>query len=132
MLKKKGTTRIWKFRKFIEHWRLGNPFEPNLISKVVSTHVWNTPLNLYQRAIFSDSFHSWRTGDCLGCAISGCVVSFLDHQTSLLDSSSSFWVCKKMNPSAAQNFTTLVAGGSRNHVTYLHPSSHSETEQHPV
>ncbi len=29
------------------------------ISKVVSTHLWNTPLNLYQQAISRDSFHSW-------------------------------------------------------------------------
>ena len=32
------------------------------ISKAVSTHLWNTPLNLDQRAISRDSFHSWRTG----------------------------------------------------------------------
>ncbi len=29
-----------------------------------------------------DSFYSWRTGDCLGCAISGCVVIFLETNTS--------------------------------------------------
>ncbi len=38
------------------------------LSKVVSTHLWITPLNLYQQAIIRDSFHTWRTGDCLGCA----------------------------------------------------------------
>ena len=43
------------------------------------TELEHTPKrNLYQQAISRDSFHSWRTGDCLGCAISGCVVSFLD------------------------------------------------------
>ena len=35
-----------------------------LTSKVVSTHLWNAPLNLYQQAISRDSFHTWRTGDC--------------------------------------------------------------------
>ena len=31
-------------------------------SKVVSTHLWNTPRarNLYQQAIIRDSFHNWR------------------------------------------------------------------------
>ena len=32
----------------------------------VSTHLWNTPLNLYQQAMIRDSFHCWRTGDCPG------------------------------------------------------------------
>ena len=37
-------------------------------SQVVSTHLWeHTPSNLYQRAFERDSFHGWRTGDCLGC-----------------------------------------------------------------
>ena len=31
-------------------------------SKVVSTHLWNTPLNLHQQAISRDSFHSGRCG----------------------------------------------------------------------
>ena len=31
-------------------------------SKVVSTHLWNTPLNLYQPAISRASFHSWPGG----------------------------------------------------------------------
>ena len=31
------------------------------LSKVVSTHLWSTPL---------DAFHSW-LGDCLGCALGG-------------------------------------------------------------
>ena len=40
--------------------------------KVVSIHLWNTPLNLYQGAIGRDFFHKWRTGDCLsGCAKEG-------------------------------------------------------------
>ena len=34
-------------------------------SKVVSTHLWNTPLNFYQQAISRDSFHNWR---CRGIA----------------------------------------------------------------
>ena len=32
----------------------------------------HTPSNLYQRAIIWDSFHSGRTGDCLGCALWVC------------------------------------------------------------
>ena len=44
------------------------------VSKVVSTHLWNTPLNLYhqakKRSIFKGfNFHSWRTG---GCALRVC------------------------------------------------------------
>ena len=31
-------------------------------SKVVSTHLWNTPLNLYQEAKEFFFFHNWRTG----------------------------------------------------------------------
>ena len=31
------------------------------LSKVVSTHLWNTSLNLYQQAI-KDSFHNWLGG----------------------------------------------------------------------
>ena len=46
-----------------------------------NTPLEHTPSNLYQAAIFRDSFHSWRTGDCLGCAISGSVVPFLDWWT---------------------------------------------------
>ena len=41
-----------------------NPQQSNnlrVLSKVVSTHLWNTPLNLHQRAINRDLFHSWRT-----------------------------------------------------------------------
>ena len=41
-------------------------------SKVVSTHLWNTPLNLNQQAFSMDSFHSWRTGNCPGCALWVC------------------------------------------------------------
>ena len=50
-------------------------------SKVVSTHRTGTHpfgTHLYQQAISRDSFHIVVYGDCLGCAISGCVVSFLD------------------------------------------------------
>ena len=46
-----------------------------------NTPLEHTPSNLYQAAIFRDSFHSWRSGDCLGCAISGSVVPFLDWWT---------------------------------------------------
>ena len=54
------------------------------ILSVLSKVVWNTPLehtpsNLYQQAISRDSFHNWRTGDCQGCAISGCVYHFLGY-----------------------------------------------------
>ena len=48
---------------------------------VVSTHLWNTPLNLYQPAISRDSFHNWR---CRGiadwvCSIGVWHVTFLDR-----------------------------------------------------
>ena len=33
-------------------------------SKVVSTHLWSTPLNFDQQVISRDSFHTWRSGDC--------------------------------------------------------------------
>ena len=32
------------------------------LSEVVSTHLWNAPLNLYQKAIIRDSFHNWLRG----------------------------------------------------------------------
>ena len=53
-------------------------------SKVVSTHRTGThPLrNLYQQVVSRESFHSWRPGDCrTGCALSGCVVTFLEGYT---------------------------------------------------
>ena len=43
----------------------------SVISKVVSTHLWNTALNLYQQAIFWDSFHNCLRGlpgVCSRCA----------------------------------------------------------------
>ena len=48
------------------------------VSKVVSPHLWNTPLNLYQQAISRDSFHSWRPGDCRTGVLYGSVVIFLE------------------------------------------------------
>ena len=45
-------------------------------SKVVSTHLWNTPLNLYQRAI-RDSFHCW-VGGLPGVCSRGVFVTFLE------------------------------------------------------
>ena len=36
------------------------------------TELEHTPSNLYQQAIIWDSFHNWRTGDCLGCALGVC------------------------------------------------------------
>ena len=69
-------------------------------SKVVSTHLWNTPLNLSQQAVSQESFHSWRTGDCLGCAISGCVVTVLElkkgqfFMTTRGDESHNFRLCR--------------------------------------
>ena len=36
------------------------------------TELEHTPSNLYQQAISRDSFHNWRTGDCLGCALGVC------------------------------------------------------------
>ena len=53
-------------------------FVANHMGKVVSTHLWNTPLNLYQKAK-EGFFHNWLTGDCLGCAISGCVETTFEH-----------------------------------------------------
>ena len=41
------------------------PLKTSSWSKVVSTHLWNTPLNLYQKAISRDFFHDWR---CRGIA----------------------------------------------------------------
>ena len=48
----------------------GNVFQ-KLISKVVSTHLWNTPLNLYQQAINGIPFIVGQ-GDCPGCALGVC------------------------------------------------------------
>ena len=52
----------------------GNSFQN--LSKVVSTHLSNTPLNLYQHAIkgFRDSFHNWLGG--LPGVCSGGVLQF--------------------------------------------------------
>ncbi len=40
--------------------------------RLANTPNWNTPLNFYQQAIIRDSFHNWRTGDCLGCVLGVC------------------------------------------------------------
>ena len=42
------------------------------LSKIVSTHLWNTPLNLYQQTISRDSFHSWPGGFPGVCDIGVC------------------------------------------------------------
>ena len=55
-------------------------FAERFFFKVVSsfnTPNWNTPRSNLYPAISRASFHSSRTGDWLGCAISGCVVPFL-------------------------------------------------------
>ena len=57
------------------------------MSKVVSTHLWSTPLSQplptgYKFKGFR--IHGWRTVDCLGCAISGCVVTSLESMGTLL------------------------------------------------
>ena len=52
------------------------------MSKVVSTHLWNTPLNLYHPAIKGFRIHSWRTGDCRLGVLQGCVVIFLETDVS--------------------------------------------------
>ena len=44
-------------------------------SKVVSTHLWNTPLNLYQQAM--KGFLSWLTRRFAWGVLYGCVVIFL-------------------------------------------------------
>ena len=44
-----------------------------MVSKVVSTHLWNTPrATSTNRAMFMDSFHSCFLGDCLGCVLGVC------------------------------------------------------------
>ena len=48
-----------------------------LMSKVVSTHLWNTPLNLYQQAI--KGFLSKRAGGIAWGVLCGSVVIFLDY-----------------------------------------------------
>ena len=46
------------------------------VSKVVSTHLWNTPLNLYQQAM--KGFLSWLTRGFAWGVLYGCVVIFLE------------------------------------------------------
>ena len=81
--RKYKTRAALKSNAFCESQILGGPSRVLNIcflgfSKVVSTHLWNTPLNLYQRAMSRDSFHSGRTGDCRTGVLYGCVVIFVD------------------------------------------------------
>jgi len=46
------------------------------VSKVVSTHLWNRPLNLYQQAM--KGFLSWLTRGFAWGVLYGCVVIFLE------------------------------------------------------
>ena len=64
-------------KRYVKFLSWIDPTNQDFNSKVVSTHLWNTPLNLYQQAVFRDSFHSCLRGLPNGCAISGCVASFL-------------------------------------------------------
>ncbi len=49
-----------------------------LNSKVVSTHLWNTPLNLYQQAIIKGFLSLLARGIAWG-VLWGCVAIFLDE-----------------------------------------------------
>ena len=50
------------------------------LPKVVSAHLWNTPLNHCQQAVSRESFHSWGTGDCrLGVRYRGVARNFLGN-----------------------------------------------------
>lgn len=59
-------------------------------SKVVSIHPFG---NLYQQAIWKGfGIHSWRREDCLGCAISWGVVTFLEgRKVQIFEKSSCCW-----------------------------------------
>ena len=49
-------------KRYVKFLSWIDPTNQDFNSKVVSTHLWNTPLNLYQQAVFRDSFHSCLRG----------------------------------------------------------------------
>ena len=75
-----------------------------LKSKVVSTHLWNTPLNLYQQDM--KGFLSWLTKGFAWGVLYGCVVIFLDQAVgSMVDLSKYIW--ENPSYSKSHDFTHL-------------------------
>ena len=62
----KWSSKICRCRSMFSRW---NRRGKKIVLRLFQHNFWNTPLNLYQQAISRDSFHSSRTGDCLGCAL---------------------------------------------------------------
>ena len=67
--------------KWMAMWRHYDAFKEVIFqwhfyaSKVVSTHLWNTPRATFTKRLKRDFFHNWRFRGIavFGCAISGCV-----------------------------------------------------------
>ena len=79
----KESTCSFSFRKHLSQVQIPPMrFHEILISKVVSTHLWNTPRkkNLYQQAISRDSFHNWRGLPEVQVLASQVIDGFLNYQ----------------------------------------------------
>ena len=85
------------------------------VSKVVSTHLWNTPLNLYQQDM--KGFLSWLTRGFAWGVLYGCVVMFLEFSGSLgwirrclAESFFQFW-----NPPSSTHLQKTLSGTTVNY-----------------
>ena len=97
---------------------------PTRKSKVVSTHLWNTPWATFTKRLKRNFFHNWRTGDCLGCAIWGCVETTFDSTTNqqVIHSNSHHQDCYIFSRESQPKplFVTGILGGGLD-PRYWHP-----------
>ena len=77
------------------------------------TELEHTPSNLYQQAIWRDSFHNWRTGDCLACALG--VLQF-SWNLVFFSNWSNFFICGSTATSLKE---CRISGASPFHIRIL-------------